>query len=194
MSKPPHDRFDDVPRDSGRVGAHRAEQPGINGPIALLWSAAVAVVLIAVGIFVALVLMGRIELFPAAGPEPQQSPSVLAEIDTSYRVLILNATSTEGLVDSARQKLLAEGWAGDAVFGSDGSTSEFDETTVFYVEKGDEAAALGLAEVLGGAQVEQSDHYASLNDSTLPQMTVVIGLDYPGASTATPDGAETPAG
>ena len=38
MSKPSRDRFDDVPRSSGRVGAHRAEAPGMNGWVVLLWS------------------------------------------------------------------------------------------------------------------------------------------------------------
>jgi len=194
VSKPPHDRFDDVPRSSGRVGAHRAEQPGINGPVTLLWSAAVALVLIVIGIFISLVLMGRIQLFPSAEPAPQ-SQGVVAEIDTSYRVLILNATPQAGVVASVRQELIDQGWAGDAVFGSDGSTSEFPDTTVFYVDKADEAAALGVAEVLGGAEVEQSDHYASLNDSELPQLTVVVGLDHLGTKSPAPgDVQETPAG
>lgn len=194
VSKPPRDRFDDVPRTSGRVGAHRAEQPGINGPVALLWSAAVALVLIVVGIFVALVLMGRIELFPSDDAPQQQSPGVVAEVDTSYRVLVLNATPQTGLVASVRETLIAEGWQPDAVFGSDGSSTEFAETTVFYVDEADESAALGVAEVLGGAKVEQSDYYAALNDSDLPQLTVVIGLDHAASASPSPgqegDGAE----
>lgn len=195
MSKPPHDRFDDIPRTSGRVGAHRAEQPGINGPVTLLWSAAVALVLIVIGIFISLVLMGRIQLFPSADPAPQQTQGVVAEIDTSYRVLILNATPQAGVVATVRQELMAEGWASDAVFGSDGSTSEFPDTTVFYVDKADESAALGVAEVLGGVRVEHSDHYAALNDSSLPQLTVVVGLDRLGSGSPSPSGGkETPAG
>lgn len=194
MSKPSHDRFDDVPRSSGRVGAHRAEQPGINGPVTLLWSAAVALVLIVIGIFISLVLMGRIQLFGSAEPAPQQTQGVVAKIDTSYRVLILNATPQAGVVASVRQELIDQGWAADAVFGSDGSTSEFPDTTVFYVDKADEAAALGVAEVLGGVKAERSDHYATLNDSELPQLTVVVGLDHLGTESPELDGGqETPA-
>ncbi len=195
VSKAPHDRFDDVPRTTGRVGAHRAEQPGINGPITLLWSAAVAVVLIVIGIFVSLVLMGRIDLFPSADPAGQPAPGVVAEVDTSYRVLILNATTEAGQVASVRETLIAQGWQPDAVFGSEGSTTEFDETTVFYVDEADESAALGVAEILGGVKAEQSDHYAALNDTELPQLTVVIGMDrVNGASTSPGAGEETPAG
>lgn len=180
---------------TGRVGAHRAEQPGMNGLVVLLWSAAVALVLIVVGIFVSLVLMGRIELFPSDDSAGQPAGGVAAEVDTSYRVLILNATPETGLVAEVRETLIAEGWQADDVFGSDGSTQEFSQTTVFYVEQGDEAAALGLADVLGGAEVEQSDFYAALNDTDLPQLTVVIGLDRVEGATEEPEGAEeTPEG
>lgn len=188
MSQFPRDRFDDVPRTTGRVGAHRAEQPGMNGLVVLLWSAAAALVLIVVGIFVSLVMMDRISLFPDSEAPIEGSPGVIAQVDTSYRVLILNATSDPGLVDSVRETLLAEGWASGAVFGSDSATEEFAKTTVFYVAADDESAALGLAQLLGDAEVEQSDFYAALNDSDQPQLTVVIGTDrVAGAGTAPDD-------
>ncbi|MGF2950363.1 LytR C-terminal domain-containing protein [Microbacterium alcoholitolerans] len=193
MSKPPNDRFDDIPRATGRVGAHRAEQPGMNGLVVLLWSAAAALVLIVGGIFVSLVMMDRISLTGEPTPAPVQTQGVEAKIDTSYRVLLLNATPQSGLVATTREELLAQGWAGDAVFGSEGSTQEFEKTTVFYVDEADEAAALGVAEVLGGAEVQQSDFYADLNDTELPQLTVVIGLDRaPGATPQGEDGEDAP--
>jgi len=166
----------------------------MNGLVVLLWSAAVALVLIVVGIFIALVMMGRISLFPSADVTSPQDPGVVAKVDTSYRVLILNATPAEGLSESVRQQLLGEGWASADVFGSDGSSQEFAETTVFYVEPADESAALGVAEVIGGAQVEQSDFYAALNDSDRKQVTVVIGLDRAAGASGTPGDEETPAG
>lgn len=150
----------------------------MNGLVVLLWSAAVALVLIVCGIFVSLVMMDRISLFGGDEPTPAQTqPGVVAELDTSYRVLILNATPEEGLVAEVRETLLAEGWSTDDVFGSDGSSQEFSETTVFYVSDDDEGAALGLAELLGDAEVQKSDFYAALNDSDEPQLTVVVGLD-----------------
>lgn len=165
----------------------------MNGLVVLLWSAAVALVLIVVGIFVALVMMGRISLSPA--PDPTQTPpGVVAQVDTSYRVLILNATPEDSLVASTREALLTEGWAEGDVFGSDASSQEFDSTTVFYVDEADEAAALGLAEVIGGAEVQQSDVYAALNDTERKQLTVVIGLDRATGGSATPEDEETPAG
>ncbi|GAA1138921.1 hypothetical protein GCM10009651_23660 [Microbacterium natoriense] len=68
VSKPTRDRFDDVPHSAGRVGAHRAEAPGMNGWVVLLWSFVAALVLIIAGIFGSLVVMGRITLFPEAVP------------------------------------------------------------------------------------------------------------------------------
>ena len=162
----------------------------MNGLVVLLWSAAVALVLIVCGIFVSLVMMDRISLFGGDEPTPVQTDAgVVAEVDTSYRVLILNATPEEGLVAEMREKLLAEGWSTDKVFGSDGSSQEFSKTTVFYVSDDDEGAALGLAEMLGGAEVQKSDFYAALNDSEEPQLTVVIGLDRAAGAS----GTETPA-
>lgn len=163
----------------------------MNGLVVLLWSAAVALVLIVCGIFVSLVMMDRISLFGSDEPTAVQTdPGVAPRVDTSYRVMILNATPEEGLVADVREKLLAEGWSTDDVFGSDGSSQEFSKTTVFYVADADESAALGLADLLGGAEVEKSDFYAGLNDSDEPQLTVVIGLDR--AADNAP-GTETPA-
>ncbi|PKI90056.1 hypothetical protein CW368_11670 [Actinomycetales bacterium SN12] len=150
----------------------------MNGLVVLLWSAAVALVLIVCGIFVSLVMMDRISLFGGSEPAPVQTqPGVVAQVDTSYRVLVLNATPEKGRVAEVREKLLAEGWATDDVFGSDGASQEFSKTTVFYVADADEGAALGVADVLGGVDVQQSDFYAGMNDSERPQLTVVIGLD-----------------
>ena len=160
----------------------------MHGLVVLLWSAAVALVLIVCGIFVSLVMMDRISLFGGDAPAPAPgTPGVVAEVDTSYRVLIINATPEEGLVAEVRELLLAEGWATDDVLGSDGSSQEFSKTTVFYVDDADEGAALGLADLLGEAQAQKSDFYAGLNETDEPQLTVVIGIDRTAPTTpATP--------
>lgn len=169
----------------------------MNGLVVLLWSAAIALVLIVCGIFVTLVMMDRISLF--GGEEPpatsQQTPGPIARLDTSYRVLIINATPEKGLVDDVRAELLTAGWSSDHVFGSDGSSQEFSKTTVFYVDEADRDAALGLAELLGDIDAQQSDFYAGLNDSDEPQLTVVIGLDRAASGTPSseqPDSTPAP--
>ncbi|MEN0023604.1 LytR C-terminal domain-containing protein [Microbacterium sp. LWO14-1.2] len=190
MSKPNRDRFDDVPRTSGRVGAHRAEAPGMNGWIVLLWSFVAALVLIIGGIFGSLVVMGRISLFPEAVPTATPTPEETGVVDTTYSVLILNATADEGLDDQMRDTLINTGWSADVVFASDSTSQDFSTTTVYYVADEDELAAIGLAGVIGGADVQQSDFYADMNDTDQKQLTVVIGLDR---SSNPPAATETPA-
>ena len=85
-----------------------------------------------------------------------------------------------------RDLLLANGWSDDMVFASAGSTTDFETTTVYYVEAGDQAAAEGVADLIGGASVVQSDFYAEQNDSDSPQLTVVLGLDRTSAVPETP--------
>ncbi|WP_308211579.1 LytR C-terminal domain-containing protein [Microbacterium hydrocarbonoxydans] len=190
MSKPNRDRFDDVPRTSGRVGAHRAEAPGMNGWIVLLWSFVAALVLIIGGIFGSLVVMGRISLFPDAVPTATPTPEETGVVDTTYSVLILNATADEGLDDQMRDTLINNGWSADVVFASDSTSQDFSTTTVYYVADEDELAAIGLAGVIGGADVQQSDFYADMNDTDQKQLTVVIGLDR---SSNPPAATESPA-
>ncbi len=162
----------------------------MNGWIVLLWSFVAALVLIIGGIFGSLVVMGRISLFPEAVPTGTPAPEETGVVDTTYSVLILNATADEGLDDQMRDTLINTGWSGDVVFASDSTSQDFATTTVYYVADDDELAAIGLAGVIGGADVQQSDFYADLNDTELKQLTVVIGLDR---SANPPAGSETPA-
>ncbi|MFB8187713.1 LytR C-terminal domain-containing protein [Microbacterium sp. NPDC055988] len=189
MSKPLRDRFDDAPRTSGRVGAHRAEAPGMNGWVVLLWSFVAALVLIIAGIFGSLVVMGRVSLFPEAAPSAAPTPQETGIVDTSISVMILNGTPDEGLDTQMRDTLINNGWAADDVFAGDSSSQDFATTTVFYVEEADELAAVGLADLLGGAAVQQSDYYSGQTEDGQKQFTVVIGLDRSTSAPETPDEA-----
>lgn len=151
----------------------------------LLWSAVAVLVLLVVGIFGTLVVMERITLFPGAEESATPLPEETGTLDTTYSVMILNATPDTGIDDELRATLVDAGWNADIVFAVDGSTDDFPETTVYYVDAADEQAALGLASFIGGALVEQSDVYASLNTTDTSQLTVVMGLDRTDAG-ATP--------
>jgi hypothetical protein len=159
------------------VGAHRAEAPGMNGWVVLLWSFVAALVLIIGGIFGSLVVMGRITLFPEAVPSATPAPVETGVVDTAYSVMILNATPDEGLDEQMRELLINTGWAADIVFASDSASEDFSTTTVYYIDAEDELAAIGLAGLIGGAEVQQSDFYADQNSTDQKQLTVVIGLD-----------------
>lgn len=185
----PRDRFDDLPEDSGRVGAHRAENPRMHGWVVLLWAALATVVLVVVGIFGTLLVSGRIELFPTPAPTVTPVPEVTPVVDTSYDVLILNATPETGLATQTKDVVVAAGWAADAVSAGEAGSDDFAQTTVYYRDAADEAAAAGLAEVIGGALIVQSDVYQPAGDPEGKQLTIVIGLDRTAAG-ATPSPTE----
>lgn len=149
----------------------------MNGWIVLLWSFVAALILIIAGIFGSLVVMDRISLFPDAGPSAAPTPVETGVVDTSISVMILNGTPDEGLDTQMRDTLINNGWAAGSVFAGDSSSQDFAETTVFYVDEADELAAIGLANLLGGAGVQQSDYYSGQTEEGQKQFTVVIGLD-----------------
>lgn len=163
----------------------------MNGWVVLLWSFVAALVLIIAGIFGSLVSMGRISLFPEAAPTSVPTPEETGVVDTSISVVVLNGTPDEGLATQMRETLINSGWAADTVFAGDSSTTDFATTTVFYVNEEDELAAIGLANLLGGAAVQQSDYYSGETEEGEKQFTVVIGLDR--SPSATEEPAETPA-
>jgi len=165
------DRFDDIPRQRDRVGAHRAENPRMRPSVVLLWSAVCAVVLFCVGTVTFLALSQQ----PDFVADPQPTPTIEAVVDPSYEVLILNGTATEGLEVQAESELVAAGWSGDDVSASRASTSDFPETTVYYAAPQHEAAAAGVAESLGGALLVEDTTYVS--DPETKMVTVVLGLD-----------------
>lgn len=163
----------------------------MNGWVVLLWSFVAALVLIIGGIFGSLVFMGRITLFPEAVPTATPTPVETGVVDTSYSVVILNATPDEGLDTQMRDTLINSGWAADVVFASDSTSQDFSTTTVYYIDDADELAAIGLANLIGGADVEQSDFYADQNTTDQKQLTIVIGLDRSASTPAETE--ETPA-
>ena len=154
----------------------------MNGWVVLLWSVAAALVLIVVGIFGMLVLQDRIQF--GGEPETTPTPAKTGEVDTAYRVLILNASGEDGLEEPIRENVLDAGWKSSYVSSGAGSSDDFKNTTIYYVADDDESAALGLADAIGGADTKKSDFYAGLNDSDDGQLVIVIGQDR---STAPPE-------
>ena len=105
----------------------------MRGWVVLLWAAAATIVLIAVGIFGTLIASGRIELFPTPSPTLPPIPTVEPVVDTSYQVLILNATPQDGLATQLKDVVVQAGWPVDSVLPSDAGSNDFPETTVYFV-------------------------------------------------------------
>ena len=175
----PTDRFDELPSsgEPRRVGAHRAEQPHVRRGRVLLWATIATVVLVAAGILATLWAGGRFG--PERGPSALPTAVATAEpvVDTSYTVVVLNATPQDGLGSSLSADIVAAGWAAEDVTAGDAGSQDFARTTVFYARDEDEGAARGLAQAIGGADVEFSEVYQDAADDSLRQLVVVIGLD-----------------
>lgn len=148
----------------------------MRGWTIFLWAALATIVLIVAGIFGTLVATGRITLESAPEPVVTPTPTIEAVVDTSYDVLVLNATPEDGLATRTKSTIVQAGWADGSVLASEAGTTDFPETTVYYLEPADAAAAAGLADVVGAERVEQSDVYQPA-DPDSKQLTVVLGLD-----------------
>jgi len=186
VAHPPRDRFDDIPPSPHRVGAHRAENPRVRGWTTFLWALAATVVLVAVGIVGSLIVQGKISLFPEPVPTVAPTPTVEPVIDTSYSVLILNGTPEAGLATQAKDTLLTQGWTESLVTASNAANREFPVTTVYYPVAEAEAAARGLAGLLGATAVELDPDYP-LPGTPATQLTVVLGTDLLAEPEATPE-------
>lgn len=174
------DRFDDVPRDKGRVGAHRAEHPSMRGWTTLLWASVAAVVLFAAGVFGTLVAMGRITFGEETATQPTSSAGtpVEARVDTSYTILVMNATEDPAKTEQVTQLLLAAGWAQEQIFALESEQKDFAETTIYYSLPGDLAPAMGLADIVSAQHTDQSDTYQMGDIDESPQLTIVVGADF----------------
>lgn len=168
----------------------------MRGGLVLLWSAIATVVLIAVGVFGSMIATGRITLFPTPEPTVSVAPTADPVIDTTYTVTVLNATPQRGLAAAMRDTVIAAGWPADAVLDGDAGSEDFATTTVYYATAADEGAARGLAQAIGGADVQLNAAYQPVDDPNTPdvdesavkQLVIVIGLDRTdaGAPSATP--------
>lgn len=175
-SEYPSDRFDEVP-SSGRVGAHRVTaQPRVTWHFVLggLIGAALLTTIGIVGVTVA-GSTGQLPLLPATESSPVAA-KVKPSLDPEATVAVLDGTPAAGAAaQSVASTIGAESWGVIALAGP-AEASDVEISAVFYSDASNEAAALGLAEKLGGVSSYLTADYA---DSEA-QLVVLIGADYAG--------------
>lgn len=176
MPQTTRDRFDDIVPSRGRVGAHRAENPRARPWTVFLWAAAATIVFVTVGVVGLMISDGRIPLLPQTVPTAAPLPSTEPVLDMSYNVLVLNGTPTDGLATQMKDRLVQQEWPEPLVIAGNASNREFAETTVYYAVPEALPAALGLAELVGGAAVEEDPGYP-FEGTPENQLTLVLGLD-----------------
>lgn len=176
----PRDRFDEIPNDSARVGAHRAPRPRLRWLVVLLWWLLSVAVLTGAGILAFLALSNTNALdLPTPANSSQQSVEEEAVVDTDYVVLVLNGTPDGAAAEAVSEAVTGAGWPEESVAVLDADRADVEESTVVYIDEGDAAAARGLAAELGIERVEQNAEFAEVSGGGL---TVVVGLDRVDAS------------
>ncbi|WP_167052462.1 LytR C-terminal domain-containing protein [Salinibacterium sp. ZJ77] len=181
MARFPQDRFDELPHDIARVGAHRAPGRRGGGWVAFGWSVVAVAVLTAGGLFALSTLNPN--LFPTASESPTPLPEVIETMDpvtdpstidpealSGLTISVLNGTSTQGLAAVAAEQISSAGWPTPGAASADSTTEK--ETVVYYLDPANEGYARGIMQAIGAADVRRTDAF------TLTAITVVLGSDY----------------
>jgi len=196
MSRFPEDSFDRLPAHPERVGAHRGPKPRGRGWIVFAWAALATVLLVGAGVTYLAVINNNIQFTDAFGggtstaaptETPTPTPTITPITDGALSVTILNGTDNVGLAGRVGEAAATGGWSIGTM--ANASQTDFPTTTVYYEDPANEAAALGLAQLLGNVPVELSTTFPGAN------LTAVLGTDYagPGLEGAADAPADTPA-
>jgi hypothetical protein len=185
MAKFPEDPFDDFPEDLARVGAHRAPKSRGGGWIGFAWAALATGVLIVGGLYgvslinnnVAFEIPGIVELPAEETPTPTAEPTAspitdptLIDPARNITITVLNGTPIVGMQNTVLANLTSVGWP--VTSAARASTSDVEETLVYYSNPADEDVARGLVLALGIGDVRESTAFLGA------PVTVVLGADY----------------
>ncbi len=180
------DRFDRIPDDLARVGAHRGPKVRGRGWIAFAWAALATGLLVVLGLFALSRFDPRFTIeFPFAGGGPQAGQTAgpgeaevtpitdPGSVDPALGVTIsvFNGGPFDDVQDEVGTQLTDAGWtvAGTA----NASEREEPETVVYYRSSEYEGVALGMVETLGVGSIRLSESFPGA------PVTIVLGEDYP---------------
>lgn len=184
MANFPKDRFDEIPDDLQRVGAHRGPASRARGWIGFGWAAIATIVLVTGGVFALSVinedfrlpfLQAQEEEEPTVAPSLPEEPDAEPVLDEKVAITVLNGTPVAGLATTVGDDLVDKGWKGAKLgVGSRANAADrdIDDTVVYYGDPELEGAARQLVIDLGVGVVRLSDDYPN------SPITVVLGADY----------------
>jgi len=191
MAAYPKDRFDELPEDLKRIGAHRGPKKKGGGWVAFAWALLATGVLIFVGLWGLSKFVGvdvGLPIFqaaPAATPTPTPTPTADPVLDPTtidparlIKITVFNGTAVVGLENTVGDALAATGWPIDSR--ANAAQRDIEETTVYYTTEADEDVARGLVVAMGVGQIRL------VTPDVFPgtPINIVLGADYPGATTA----------
>jgi len=180
------DRFDKVPRERGRVGAHRGPRRRGGGWLAVLGIIAGILVLTVGSLFVLERIVGIEVGVPwLAKPTPTASASETVELPIitdpateldparGVTIAILNGTPLTGLQGTVASELQAAGWP--VVRSANAADRDTLDTFVYYKNPAEEDVARGLVEALGVGEM----YLAGRDDFYGATIMIVLGKDHP---------------
>lgn len=187
MASTPRDRFDDIPPDLRRVGAHRAPARRGRGWVNFAWAALATGVLIVGGLYglsrvnpaisfeIPVIAGGEAEPGATVTPKPEVTPvtdPALVDPALKLTLSVFNAAPTDGQEQAAATQIEQAGWPEPAT--ATASARDQEKSAIYYNGAQYEAVALGLAQLLGvdAARVANSDAYLGA------WVTIVLGADY----------------
>ncbi|MEV8253333.1 LytR C-terminal domain-containing protein [Rhodoglobus sp. NPDC076762] len=185
MASYPKDRFDELPDDVERIGAHRGPQRRGRGWIGFAWALLATGVLVFGGLFALSQYLGQdlgIPFFSSPEEEvaaPEPTPTVAPVTDPTtidpargITIDILNGTPESGLQTTVFDELTAAGWPTGSA--APASERDIENTYIYYSNVADEDIAAGLAAALGrgDTRLVEADIFPGA------AITVVIGSDY----------------
>lgn len=189
MASYPKDRFDQLPEDLQRIGAHRAPPKKGRGWIGFAWAVLATGALVFGGLFAIGRVLGidmGISIFaPLATPtptptptptmEPILDPTTIDQVARGIKIDVLNGTPTVDLENTAGAQLAALGWRIGTMTAASDKTQE--RTFVYYSDPLNEDVARGLVVAMGIGDIRL------VSPDTFPgaSLTIVLGSDYPGA-------------
>ena len=186
----PKDRFDTLPDDLERIGAHRTPAKPGRGWIFVGWAALATVVIIFGGLFGLSRYLGDdlgIPIFAIpTSPTPTPTPTPTAEpadptnpdfIARNITVSVLNGTTSVDINATVAADLTAKGWKVGNV--TPASTRDIETTYIYYGDPANEDAARGVAIAIGTGEIRLVP--AADYPYPLP-ITVVLGADFPGVT------------
>ena len=173
----PRDRFDEVPTDLARVGAHRAPARSGRGVVTFAWAALATGALVGAGVLGLGFIERGVSAVDDTATTTAASAGPAATVDPAASVVVLNATTTTGLAAKAAAAAKADDWKVTSTANADSSDVKL--STVYYGTSSEQGAALGLAKSLGIGRTAKSDRFNVAGQSRL---TVVLGADYVASS------------
>lgn len=199
MANSPSDRFDEVPENLLRTGAHRAPARAGRGWIKFAWAALFTGILVAVGLFGLAVVGGSVVLpfneasgtssstatpsvtpdasaTPSSTPTPTATPTPTSAINPALSITVLNGTRTAGLAALVGDNLVKLGWTGaSATLGARGNVTAgvpVRSTVVYYNSAANAGAARAMLASLKVGTAQLSTQYPK------SPLTIVVGTDY----------------